>query len=138
MTHALIDIVSKGGNLLLNVGPTAEGLIPKPSIERLADMGNWMAVNGEAIHGAKASPFGGTKWGRYTQKGKKVYAHVFEWPEEGLLTVAPEGIKISKVYLLSDKEKKPLKFEFASGGVVVELPKQAPDPIASVIVIERK
>ena len=57
LVRNLIDIASKGGNYLLNVGPTAEGLIPEPSVERLEEIGKWMEVNGEAIYGTQASPF---------------------------------------------------------------------------------
>ena len=53
----LVDIASKGGNYLLNVGPTSEGLIPEPSIERLQAVGAWMNVNGDAIYSTTASPF---------------------------------------------------------------------------------
>ncbi|MDX1284659.1 MAG: alpha-L-fucosidase, partial [Draconibacterium sp.] len=79
----LVDIASKGGNLLLNVGPTAEGLIPKPSIERLKQMGVWMQQNSESIYGTNASPFFKIPWGRCTVKEVKddtnLYFHVFDW-----------------------------------------------------------
>ena len=64
----LIDCASKGGNYLLNVGPTSEGLFPQPSIERLAEIGKWMKANGEAIYDTQASPFDQLAWGRCTQK----------------------------------------------------------------------
>ena len=69
LLHNLIDIASKGGNYLLNVGPTSEGEIPEPSVERLAAIGKWMKVNGEAIYGTTATPFTQPlAWGRCTKK----------------------------------------------------------------------
>jgi hypothetical protein len=86
-----VDIASKGGNLLLNVGPTAEGEIPEPSVERLKAMGDWMAVNGESIYGTEASPFFKLPWGRCTSRktgdGTTLYLHVFNWPENQRLRV---------------------------------------------------
>jgi alpha-L-fucosidase len=81
----LLDIASKGGNFLLNVGPTAEGEFPAESIEILSQIGKWMKVNGEAVYGTKASPWGLFPWGRCTKKenkkGTTFYFSVFEWPK---------------------------------------------------------
>ncbi len=131
----LIDIASKGGNFLLNVGPTAEGLIPAPSVERLQAMGAWMRVNGESIYGSTASPFEKPAWGRYTKKGRTLYAHVFNWPENGKLSITAEVIQASRAYLLSDKEHK-LEIEQTPTGLLVHVPEKAPDDIASVVAIE--
>src|SRR5438045_2479612 len=89
----LVDIASKGGNYLLNVGPTDEGLIPGASIERLKEVGDWMKVNGPAIYDTTASPFAKQlPWGRCTTKisgdTTTLYLHIFDWPANGKLLVA--------------------------------------------------
>lgn len=134
----LIDIASKGGNYLLNVGPTAEGLIPTPSVERLAAVGRWMKVNGDSIHGTTASPFAKQlEFGRATSKDGRVYLHVFDWPADGKLHVPAFGKRVSKVYLLASSRQS-LKFSESGDGFVVELPAHAVDPIATVVVLETR
>ena len=132
--QTLIDIVSKGGNYLLNVGPTSEGLIPQPSVERLAEVGKWMKINGEAIYGTTASPFSFLPWGRCTQKGDKLYLHIFEWPANGKISI-PLLNKIEKAYLLSNPNKT-LIVEATKTINTISLPGKAPDKIASVVVVE--
>lgn len=134
LIRTLIDIVSKGGNYLLNVGPTAEGLIPQPSVERLAAVGKWMKTNGESIYGTTASPFSYLPWGRCTQKGNKLYLHVFDWPADGQISV-PLQNTIKKAYLLSDP-KKTLRVEKSAAKNTISLAGKAPDPVASVVVVE--
>jgi alpha-L-fucosidase len=131
----LIDIVSKGGNFLLNVGPTAEGLIPQPSVERLQAMGKWLRVNGDAIYGANASPVERPEWGRYTQKDNLVYAHIFDWPKNQQLKIS--GIEnIKDAYILTGQGRTKIDLTKSKDGVTVKLPVSAPDPIASVVVLE--
>lgn len=132
--QTLIDIVSKGGNYLLNVGPTSEGLVPQQSIERLAEVGKWMKINGEAIYGTTASPFSYLQWGRCTQKGNKLFLHIFEWPKNGKLSI-PLQNTIAKAYLLSEPQNL-LKFEKSSTKNTITLTGNAPDKIASVVVVE--
>ena len=134
----LIDIASKGGNYLLNVGPTAEGLIPAPSIDRLAAVGAWMKINGESIYGTTASPFSTQlTFGRATSKPGRIYLHVFDWPADGNLHVPAWRKTVKKAYLLASR-KSPLQFTQDSDGVIVQLPSQATDPIATVVVLETK
>lgn len=134
--RTLIDIVSKGGNYLLNVGPTAEGVVPQPSIERLAEVGKWMKVNGEAIYGTTASPFIYLPWGRCTQKGNKLYLHIFDWPQNGKLSVPLLNV-ISKAYMLANPEIS-LRIEKSETKNTIILKGNAPDKIASVMVVELK
>jgi alpha-L-fucosidase len=137
LLHKLVDIASKGGNFLLNVGPTAEGLIPAPSVERLAAIGEWMKVNSESIYGTTASPLGEVPWGRCTAKPGKLYLHVFGWPANGKLEVAGLKNKVKKAYLLADKKKAKLPFEQQSREkIVITVPSKAADPINTVIVLE--
>ena len=131
----LIDIASKGGNYLLNVGPTNEGFIPPASVERLQQVGQWLKLNGEAIYGTSAGPFKhGLPWGRATQKGDTLYLHVFDWPKDGKLVV-PLANKPVKAYLLAAKDKG-LELSAGENGLTIQVPAEAPDKIASVIALE--
>ncbi|MDH7601280.1 MAG: alpha-L-fucosidase [Armatimonadota bacterium] len=131
----LIDIASKGGNYLLNVGPTAEGVFPQPIVDRFLEMGKWLKTNGEAIYGTTASPFPEQlPWGRCTRKGSKLYLHVFDWPSDGLLRV-PLMNEIRSVSLLAQPDKT-LTYSSTGDALEIRLPKEAPDPIASVVVLD--
>lgn len=130
----LAEIVSKGGNFLLNVGPTSQGEIPQPSIDRLAEVGKWLKINGESIYGTTASPFDYLSWGRATRKDQKLYLHVFDYPSSGELRV-PMGNKINKAYLLASPDKS-LQVNASGKRSVIQLPKQAPDTINTVVVVE--
>ena len=132
----LVDIVSKGGNYLLNIGPRGDGSIPQQSIDSMRAIGKWMAVNGEAIYETTASPFEQPAWGRYTKKPGKLYAHVFDWPADGKLIVPLKGQRVTRAYLLADAGRAALKTQTNSDGVTIQVPSQAPDTIASVIAIE--
>ncbi len=134
----LVDIASKGGNYLLNAGPTSEGLIPAPSIERLQQVGAWMKVNGEAIYGSTASPFKSLPWGRCTKKlsanGATLYLHVFNWPADGNLLVPGLTNKVQKAWLLGSKQS--LKTQAGEEGLTISVPPAAPDPISSTVVLK--
>jgi alpha-L-fucosidase len=137
LLHKLVDIASKGGNFLLNVGPTAEGLIPAPSVERLAAIGEWMKVNSESIYATTASPLGKVPWGRCTAKPGKLYLHVFDWPANGKLEVAGLKNEVQKAYLLADKKEAKLPVEpQGNEKVIVTVPSKAPDSVDTVIVLQ--
>ncbi len=129
LIRKLVDIVSKGGNYLLNVGPTAEGTIPQPSIDRLEAMGNWLAVNGEAVYETQAGTVQGRDDLRTTRKDGVVYLHVFDWPREGEIRVA--GVTAREARLLAGGGMLPLRQR--NGELVIRGPLSAPDAAVTVI-----
>lgn len=150
----LIDIASKGGNYLLNIGPEASGLVPQPEVLRLQEMGRWLAVNGEAIYATQSTLFGDEagsfsatekdadgkpifipswKW-RSTTTATRIYIHFFEWPGTTFqLGKLPR--QVTGAWLLADPARRRLKVSRTRDGIAVALPAQAPDPIASVLVL---
>jgi alpha-L-fucosidase len=118
----LADIAHKGGNYLLNVGPTAEGIIPPASVRILQEVGKWMKIYGESIYGTSGSPIGKLPFnGRCTAKPGKLFAHVFDWPDSRELVIPGIQSKISKVYLLADPGQHPLNFKQLDGDLVLEI-----------------
>jgi alpha-L-fucosidase len=137
LLRKLVDIASKGGNFLLNVGPTAEGVIPQPSVERLAAMGQWMAKNSESIYGTTASPFESVRWGRCTAKPGRLYLHVFDWPQNGELEVPVLGRRVNRAYLLAQEQRGDLLLGMDdAGNLVITVPRKVPDRINTVIAVE--
>ena len=137
LVHNLVDIASKGGNFLLNVGPTSEGAIPGPSVERLKELGAWMTVNGAAIYDTTKSPLAvQPSWGRVTQKGDTLYLHVFNWPADGRILVPGLKNEVSSATVLATGDK--LVTTSDAEGVSVAVLGAAPDPISSTIVLKLK
>jgi alpha-L-fucosidase len=141
LVRNLIDCSSKGGNYLVNVGPTSEGLIPDASLERLAAIGNWMQVHREAIYGTSASPFARRlAWGRCTQRlsgnETKLYLHVFDWPVDGQLLVPGLKSTVQKAYLLADPSKRKLAIKKVKDGLRIKLSATAAQGISTTVVLE--
>jgi alpha-L-fucosidase len=141
LVRNLVDIASKGGNFLLNVGPEADGRFPGESVERLAAIGRWMSKYGTSIHGTEASPFAALPWGRATRKAlpgnvTRLYLHVFDWPADGRLAVGGLLNQPRRAFVLGDAGERPLRLERRADGVAVSLPSAAPDAIDSVIVLD--
>lgn len=137
LIRMLCDIAHKGGNFLLNVGPTAEGTFPQPIVERLQRIGQWMKVNGSAIYGTTQSPFRVPSFnGRCTQKGNTLYLHVFEWGDGELRLEGLETKVLSARALLGSE---PLKVRTErvqdnDGHTVVYISKpKRLDPAATVV-----
>jgi alpha-L-fucosidase len=143
LVRNLIDCSSKGGNYLLNVGPTSEGVIPAPSLERLKQIGDWMQANSESIYGTSASPFSRRlPWGRCTQKiadgVTTLYLHVFDWPTNGQLLVPGLKSKVQKAYLLKDKSQGRLRARKTRDGLLVSVPADATNAFSTTVVLQIK
>ena len=131
----LVAVASRGGNYLLNVGPTGEGVIPGESVKVLKQVGRWMQHNSESIYGATGSPFLDIPWGYCTVKGQALYLHVFHPPGDGVLALEGLTTVANTAYLLMNPKK---RLPFTQNGPVlrIELPSVLPDTINTVIVAE--
>ncbi len=142
LIYNLADIASKGGNYLLNVGPTSEGVFPPQSIERLKVIGKWMKVNGPSVYATQAGPFKNLKWGKCTQKetisGTRLFLQVFDWPKSGKLSVPNLVNEPVKAFLLGYASETSLILIKKSGGIEISLPEKAPDSICTVVVLDIK
>ncbi|MBN1911065.1 MAG: alpha-L-fucosidase [Pirellulales bacterium] len=140
LLHKLVDITSKGGNFLLNVGPTPEGVIRAEETERLEAVGQWMVKHGESIYGTTASPFRLLPFfGRVTTKGNRLYVHVFDWPTDGKLVLPGLKTLPTKGFMLGQPEAQVTAAAGEREGlpeVVLTLPSDPTDPIDSVVVLD--
>jgi alpha-L-fucosidase len=131
LIHLLVNVVSRGGNLLLNVGPTADGRIPVIMQQRLADMGKWLEVNGEAIYGTR--PWYEAKEVenvRSTRKGDTLYATTLSWPGRELVLPGVNPDRNATVTLLGYDQ--PLKWRTRGGNLVIEVPVLSVDEVPTL------
>ena len=135
LVRNLIDIASKGGNYLLNVGPDATGRIPEESVKLLHQVGDWMKTNGESIYGTHGSPLPKLPWGRCTMKAAgdntELFLHIFDWPEDGSLLVPALKNQVGTATLLAGGTT--VATETTEDGVVLKLPGGAPDMVSSTV-----
>ncbi len=139
LIRTLVDVASKGGNLLLNVGPTARGTFPAPALERLNEIGTWMDAHGEAIYGTVASPLESVPWGRCTLRPgdgtSLLYLCVFDWPSNGKLELLGLGNEPVGARLLSAGGRAVNAFR-VDGGIRIDVPPTMPNPHVAVIALE--
>jgi alpha-L-fucosidase len=138
LIQKLIDLASKGGNLILNVGPRPDGTLRPEEAQRLAAIGRWTSRYGEAIYGTGASPFRFLPFfGRVTQNGSRLYVHVFDWPADRRIVLPGLKTAIVRAYPLGEPAAA-LTVHAAESGAdpAIDLPPRALDPCASVIVVD--
>ena len=154
LVRNLVDIASKGGNYLLNIGPDSHGVVPPPEAERLRQVGQWLSVNGEAIYGTQPTLFGPeagafsptekdkkgnpkfiASWNwRSTTAPDKIFIEIFTWPN-GTFHLDKLPRTVTSAYLLGDSSHQQLKLTQTGGSLDVQLPAKSLDPIATVLVL---
>jgi len=135
----LATSASRGGNLLMNIGPKGDGSFDEKDIRILDEIGTWMKTNSASIKGTKRSALPIPAWGVITQKANLLYLHVFDWPADGNLLVGGLKSNVSNAYLLADpSEKKLIIKRLTPEDAVVTLPQKVPDAIDAVVVLEVK
>ena len=140
LIRQLAHAAGHNGNYLLNVGPTAEGIIPQPAVDALNEMGKWMKANGESIYGSHGGPYNHDQsWGVISAKPGKLYLHVFEWPKGDLVLYGLKN-KVKEAHLLADGKE--LKFAqstdeaLSTSTLRISVPAAAPDKSDTVVALD--
>ncbi len=122
---------ARGGNLLMNIGPRADGSIDPKDVAILQGISQWWRINGESIHGTTRTPLPAQAWGETTRKGNRLYLHVLQWPEDGRLTIGGLLTPITKAWLLANPDQ-----ALEVNGNTLTLPPSASDATDSVVAVE--
>jgi len=133
LIRLLVEVVGRGGNLLLNIGPRGDGTIPVQQVERLRAVGEWLEKNGEAIYGTRPGPLPPTDWGYAVQKDRRIYLHILDWPGD---TVQLEGLsvkEITSVHLLNGDS---LSIKEALGGSIISLPEAMRNEVDTIVELD--
>lgn len=135
LIRQLIEIASKGGNFLLNIGPRPDGTIQPEFVERLKQIGAWLRVNGEAIYGSEPSVFEKLPFfGRCTVRGNRLFVHIMGWPPDKKVVLPGLKNKVRRVFLLANGQR--LGYSKKGNDLVIRLPEKPLDEVATVAVIE--
>ena len=135
LIQQMVQVVSRDGNYLLNIGPKGDGTVPDGSVAILTDFATWMSNNSESIYGTTRSPYPTEpSWGYFTKKAGKLFAHVFDWPSDNILEVPSLSNTINNIYLLNDSTKS-LIYSESMGMLKITLPNVAPNSTNSIVVI---
>ena len=132
LIRGLVEVVSRGGNFLLNVGPQPDGMIQPEFQERLHAIGDWITVNGDSIYETTYGPIQGQSAFRMTAKDSDLFVHIFDWPA-GSLTIADLPSKVLSARLLANNQ--PLRFQQTDKELSITLPPQAPDTNVNVVAL---
>jgi alpha-L-fucosidase len=133
LVQYLVKAAGNNANFLLNIGPRPDGTIQPEFVERLHQMGEWLAQYGDSIYGTRGGPVGPHPWGVTTQKGNKVYVHVLEWPDSVLLLPSLAD-QVTSAYALKDHAK--VEFSKSGDGLLLKVPAHQSTDFDTVIVLE--
>ena len=134
LIRALVEVASRGGNFLLNVGPQPDGQIQPEFQQRLRAIGDWLTLNGDSIYGTTYGPVQNAAALRTTANDKSIFVHIFDWPVTTACEIAGIEAKVMSARLLATG--KPLSFRQGEGKLHIDIPEQAPDPNVSVIALK--
>ena len=131
----LVEIVSRGGNYLLNIGPTGEGEIPEATVDIFTKVGPWVQRNAESIYGATANLFPPLPWGFTSNKENRIFLYVRDWPKDGVLQLPGLKNEVKSAYVLIDKSLK-VEYKQEANTTILNLPINPPDNPVTVVVLE--
>lgn len=131
--HYLVRAAGLNANFLLNVGPMPNGKIQPDFVSRLQDVGGWLGRNGEAIYGTRGGPISPRPWGVTTSKDNKVYVHILDWQDPGILLPALPRRIVAAHYL---KDGSKADYQELDSGVLVKIPERIRDDIDTIVVLE--
>jgi len=135
--QTLVRVLGGDGNFLFNVGPMPDGRIEPRQVERLREMGQWVKKHQESIYGTRGGPFKPGLWGASTHKDNRIYIHIFDWPKGGELEVPMAPNRAKRAYLLAYEQRGDLLLGGDdAGNLVITIPRKAPDPVSTVVVLE--
>ena len=134
----VVDVVAENGNVEFNLGPKADGTLAAFERERLAAMGEWLKVHGDAIYGTTKSPVGTLPDGRLTHKAaeRTLYFHVYDWPDDGVLELPGIANRVTRAWVLSDPTQEVTASDPEPGLIRIRAPRAAPHPHVSVIALQ--
>ncbi len=132
----LLDCVSEGGNIEFNIGPKADGTLADFEVERLRAMGKWLKVNGEGVYNTRRGPIKRAAWGVSTVKDNKLYLHVYDWPEDGVITVPGLVTATRRAHPLHERGTELAVKRTASNVLTIDLSGSRPFEHASTVCLE--
>ena len=133
LVHYLVRAAGNNANFLLNIGPKPDGTIQEEFITRLNEMGDWTSKYGETIYDTRGGPITPRPWGVTTKKADKTYVHILDWPDN-VLAMPKLQKPASRATIFGSGQ--PVEMSEAQGSLLLKLPREARDPIDTIVVLE--